>query len=239
MYEKITSSNSNFIKEIKKLRQKKYRQKLNKFIIESKKLILEAISSGYEVENIFVVEGKSSLFDDEIYVSEKLFDAITSMVNPDGYLAIVKIKKNKLLTDKVLILDNIQDPGNMGTLIRSAEAFGFNTIVSINSVDFYNEKVLRATMGSGFRLNLIDTNYKFLENMKDYTIYIADMDGYDYRKSIPSKKIAIVIGNEGNGISDNILSFNHELIKIPMLGKIESLNAGVSGSILMSNFIEV
>ncbi|MFM1538457.1 TrmH family RNA methyltransferase [Helcococcus bovis] len=239
MYEKITSSNSNFIKEIKKLRQKKYRQKLNKFIIESKKLILEAISSGYEIENIFVVEGKSSLFDDEIYVSEKLFDAITSMVNPDGYLAIVKIKKNKLLTDKVLILDNIQDPGNMGTLIRSAEAFGFNTIVSINSVDFYNEKVLRATMGSGFRLNLIDTNYKFLENMKDYTIYIADMDGYDYRKSIPSKKIAIVIGNEGNGISDNILSFNHELIKIPMLGKIESLNAGVSGSILMSNFIEV
>lgn len=239
MYEIITSSNNNFIKEIKKLRQKKYRQKLNKFIIESKKLILEAISSGYEVENIFVVEGKSSLFDDEIYVSEKLFDAITSMVNPDGYLAIVKIKKNKLLTDKVLILDNIQDPGNMGTLIRSAEAFGFNTIVSINSVDFYNEKVLRATMGSGFRLNLIDTNYKFLENMKDYTIYIADMDGYDYRKSIPSKKIAIVIGNEGNGISDNILSFNHELIKIPMLGKIESLNAGVSGSILMSNFIEV
>ena len=239
MYEIITSSNNNFIKEIKKLRQKKYRQKLNKFIIESKKLILEAISSGYEVENIFVVEGKSSLFDDEIYVSEKLFDAITSMVNPDGYLAIVKIKKNKLLTDKVLILDNIQDPGNMGTLIRSAEAFGFNTIVSINSVDFYNEKVLRATMGSGFRLNLIDTNYKFLENMKDYTIYIADMDGYDYRKSIPSKKIAIVIGNEGNGISDNILSFKHELIKIPMLGKIESLNAGVSGSILMSNFIEV
>lgn len=70
------------------------------------------------------MEGKSSLFDDEIYVSEKLFDAITSMVNPDGYLAIVKIK-NKLLTDKVLILDNIQDPGNMGTLIRSAEAFGF------------------------------------------------------------------------------------------------------------------
>lgn len=238
MYEIITSLNNNFIKEIKKLRFKKNRQKLNKFIIESKKLILEAISSGYEVERVFVMEGKLSLFHNETYISEKLFNDVSCMVNPDGYLAILRIKKNNFLSNKVLILDNIQDPGNMGTLIRSAEAFGFNTIVSINSVDFYNEKVLRATMGSVFRLNLIDTNYSFLENMKDYTIYIADMHGYDYRKSIPSKKIAIVIGNEGNGISDEILKIKHELIKIPMLGSIESLNAGVSGAILMSNFIE-
>lgn len=232
----ITSSSNNYIKKINKLRRKKYRSQEGLFIIETKKLIDEAIKSNLDIEFIFRKESAESIYEDEIILSDSLFREISSLISPDGYLAILRKKKNNEISNKVLILDGIQDPGNMGTLIRSAEAFGFNSILSINSVDYYNEKVLRAGMGSTFRLNLLEVNYEYLETLKDYNIFIADMDGEDYRNIEVPNKIAIVIGNEGNGISQDILKIDHQIVKIPMEGDIESLNAGVSGSILMSRF---
>lgn len=236
MKEVITNANSEQVKLLKKLSRKKYREQYSKYIIESRKLINEAIDSGIEIEKIYVREGMESVFKDCTFLSKQVFNLVSSLQTPDGYLAIVRKKEKFDISEKILILDKIQDPGNMGTLIRSAEAFGFNTILAIDSVDFYNEKVLRATMGSAFRLNLIESNYEFVQNLENYTIIIADMDGEDYRKIELNGNVAIVIGNEGNGISEEIQNSKHITVKIPMQGKIESLNAGVSGSILMSKF---
>lgn len=236
MSKTITSSSNNLIKKINKLRRKKYRNEQEMFVIETRKLIDEAIKSKLEVIDVIRKESSNEVYENETIISDNLFKDISSLVNPDGYLAIVRKKEIDGLSNKVLILDCIQDPGNMGTLIRSAEAFGFNTVLSINSVDYYNEKVLRASMGSAFRLNLKSVEYKDIYNLEDYLIFIADMDGEDYRLVETSSKIAIVIGNEGNGISDDILKVDYKIIRIPMSGEIESLNAGVSGSILMSRF---
>lgn len=232
----INSSDNGSVKELRKLSKKKYRNQTSTFIIETKKMIDEALRSNINIINIFIREDQKNNYDNATILSKNLFDELSTLVTPDGYMAIVEKPTNKDVDDKVLILDQIQDPGNMGTLIRSAEAFGFNTIMSIKSCDFYNEKVLRATMGSIFRLNLIDSNYDDIKNLKNYDIYIADMSGKDYREVLTFSKIALVIGNEGKGISDEIQQIDHLLLKIPMQGDIESLNAGVSGSILMSKF---
>lgn len=234
MKDVIKSSKNNLIRYIKKLQKKKYRNETNNYLIETKKMIDEAIKSDIDIKYIFQRESVENIYHDAIKISDELFGEISSLVTPDGYMAIVEKNKSNELSDNILILDKIQDPGNMGTLIRSAEAFGYNTIISIDSVDFYNEKVLRSTMGSIFRLNLIEANYDFINSLKNYDIYIADMDGEDFRNVVSKGKKAIVIGNEGKGISDEILKFNHKVVKIPMQGEIESLNAAVSGSILMA-----
>lgn len=234
MKEVIKSSKNNLIKMINKLKKKKFRNEKNLFLIETRKMIDEAIKSNRNIEYIIQKESNELVYDNSILIEDNLFNEISNLVTPDGYMAIVSKYNEDKLSENILILDNIQDPGNMGTLIRSAEAFGYNTIISINSVDYYNEKVLRSTMGSIFRLNLIETNYEFINTLNDYKIYIADMNGEDFREIESSQKKAIVIGNEGNGISEEIKKIPHKLVKIPMQGKVESLNAAVSGSILMS-----
>ncbi|MGY3776949.1 TrmH family RNA methyltransferase [Helcococcus sueciensis] len=234
MKEVIKSSKNNLIKMINKLKKKKFRNEKNLFLIETRKMIDEAIKSNRNIEYIIQKESNELVYDNSILIEDKLFNEISNLVTPDGYMAIVSKYNEDKLSENILILDNIQDPGNMGTLIRSAEAFGYNTIISINSVDYYNEKVLRSTMGSIFRLNLIETNYEFINTLNDYKIYIADMNGEDFKEIESSQKKAIVIGNEGNGISEEIKKIPHKLVKIPMQGKVESLNAAVSGSILMS-----
>lgn len=234
MKEVIKSSKNNLIKIINKLKKKKFRNEKSLFLIESRKMIDEAIKSDANIEFIIQKENSELIYDNPILIKDDLFDEISSLVTPDGYMAIVSKQSSDILSENLLILDNIQDPGNMGTLIRSCEAFGYNTIISINSVDFYNEKVLRSTMGSIFRLNLIEADYEYINTLDDYQIYIADMDGEDFREIKSLGKKAIVIGNEGNGISDEIQKFPHKKVKIPMQGEIESLNAAVSGSILMA-----
>ena len=234
MKEVIKSSKNNLIKMINKLKKKKFRNEKGMFLIETRKMIDEAIKSNANIEFIIQKENNEIIYDNPIFIKDDLFDEISSLVTPDGYMALVSKQSINSLSDNILILDNIQDPGNMGTLIRSAEAFGYNTIISINSVDFYNENVLRSTMGSIFRLNLIESDYEYINTLDDYQIYLADMDGQDFREIKSSGKKAIVIGNEGNGISDEIQKTTHKTVKIPMQGKIESLNAAVSGSILMA-----
>lgn len=232
----VTSPSNDLIKKVNKLRKKKYRKEYSSFVIESKKLIEEAFLSGLEVEEVLIRSDKEPLNYSANYtfIEENLFNKISSLVTPDGYMAIVKMKETALITDRILVLDKIQDPGNMGTLIRSAEAFAFDTIISISSVDFYNEKVLRSSMGSIFRLNLHEKSYDFLKELDQYQKYIADMDGKDFRKEVYPDKLCLIIGNEGKGISKKVEDLADKTIKIPMQGQIESLNAGVSGSILMA-----
>ena len=234
MKEVIKSSKNNLIKMINKLKKKKFRNEKGMFLIETRKMIDEAIKSNANIEFIIQKENNEIIYDNPIFIEDNLFDEVSSLVTPDGYMAIISKQNLELLSENILILDNIQDPGNMGTLIRSAEAFGYNTIISINSVDFYNEKVLRSTMGSIFRLNLIESDYEYINTLDDYQIYLADMNGEDFREIKSYGKKALVIGNEGNGISDEIQKTSHKIVSIPMQGEIESLNAAVSGSILMA-----
>ena len=167
------------------------------------------------------------------------------MESPDGVMAVCsgRLESNfEGQTDgnRVLILDRIRDPGNLGTLLRSAEAFDFKSVICIDSCDISNYKVLRASMGSAFRLSIYKTGYKDglekLEKWKSessYRWYGGDMGGLDFRKIQACDKMALVIGNEGGGLSDWFKSRLDKVIKIPMQGPVESLNAAVSGSILM------
>lgn len=235
----ISSTSNTKFKYISKLKSKKYRDIEDKFIIESKKLVEEAISSA-DIDFIFLSESnkdyKTDL--DKVIFADKLFKKISSLKSPDGFAAVVKKKKSKQISSKrVLLLDGLNDPGNMGTIIRSAEAFGFKDILlAPNTVDIYNEKTLRASMGSIFRLNIKQTNYDDIALLKkSYKLVAADMRGYDINKCKIDESIILVIGNEANGLSDKVKSMTDIFVKIPMQGEIESLNAAIAASILMNN----
>lgn len=237
----ITSPANERYRLVEKLKKKKYRDRTGLFLIESRKLFEEALKSGIKVETLIVDEDNEEYpFEGEkVIFSKPLFRRASSMESPDGILAICKKwEKGPLGGEKILLLDHLQDPGNLGTLIRSGEAFGFFDILLYNDcVDFYNEKVLRASMGSIFRLNLVEVSREdLLDLKKTYKIYAADMGGVDFRKIDKTGKLILAIGNEGNGISDDLRELSDGLISIPMQGEVESLNAAIAGSILMNNF---
>lgn len=234
----ITSSDNQKYKYISKLKQKKFRDKENSFIIESKKLVEEAISSA-NLDFIFLSEEnkdyESNL--DKIILSKELFTKITDMVTTDGFAAVVKKPSQREIKSKrVLLLDQINDPGNMGTIIRSAEAFGFEDIILMpKTCDIYNEKTLRASMGSIFRLNIVKKNLDEVKKLKEkYTMVSADMSGYDINECDIDGKLILAIGNEANGLSDEIRKMTDTFLKIPMKGQIESLNAAIAASIIMN-----
>ena len=233
-------SNQNF-KFLNKLKMKKYRDKENSFIIESTKLVDEALASSAKVDFIFLKEGVSYETSYKTLVfSESLFSKISSMTSPDGIGAVIKKKDSvDISSAKILLLDGINDPGNLGTMIRSAEAFGFNDVILMpGTADVYNEKTLRASMGSIFRLNILNKTYDDIKKLKScYRILSADMDGLDIRNYKKDSKIIIAIGNEANGLSQEMREITDEFIKIPMEGEIESLNAAIAASIIMNRLM--
>lgn len=234
MSEIITAKTNAFIKSIAKLKLKKYRLEEGLFIVESKKLVDEAVRSKVDVEYFIIRQDIEDFLIPHIRVSKEVFAHLSSMVSPDGYMAVVRISEKKELGNRIIILDKLQDPGNLGTIIRSAEAFGFSTILAVNSVDFYNEKTLRASMGSIFRLNLIAVKNFDRSLVSSYKIYAADLKGKDYRKENYPEKLALLIGNEAKGLSAFMRDMADEFIKIDMQGEVESLNAAVSASIIMA-----
>lgn len=233
-------SNKNF-KLINKLKMKKYRDKENSFVIESRKLVDEAIASSADIDFIFLREGVSFESNHKtILFSEALFNKLTSMTSPDGIGAVVRKKSYRdIKSDKILLLDGINDPGNIGTMIRSAEAFGFRDIIlAPGTVDPFNEKSLRASMGSVFRLNIVHKTYEEIGIFKpSYKILAADMDGIDVRNYKKDFKIILTIGNEAGGLSEDIRNLTDDFIKIPMEGEIESLNAAIAASIIMNRLM--
>lgn len=233
----ITSLNNDKVKELVKLKNKKYRDSNNTFFVEGKDLIEEAYKNNL-LKHIYILDGYENIYSDIpcTYITPEIMKKISDMESISNYFGICEKTNEKPLGNRLLILDNIQDPGNLGTIIRSSVAFNFDTIVlSTDTVDIYNPKVVRSTKGMLFNTNIIvrDLN-TFLDTIDEYTIYGTDVTGgIDIRKETLPEKLAIVIGNEGNGISNEIRAKCNKFIYIDMDKKCESLNAGVSASIIM------
>lgn len=253
----ITSNQNSLIKEIKGLEIRKNREEKGLFIAEGLRFVEEAIKEKAQIDKIVVsnmfLESKSgSDIIDKIYnmglscygVTDKIFKEISDTQTPQGILAVIK-KKDAELSDiikcnnKIVMLESLQDPGNMGTIIRTADAAGMTgVILSKGCVDVYNRKVLRSTMGSVFHLPIHRTDdfvgviNKFKE--KGIKVYASHLDGsMDYYDIDECHNAAVIIGNEANGISDEAAMAADCLVKIPMPGRAESLNASVAAGILM------
>lgn len=251
----ITSKDNETIKHIKKLKEKKYREEYNEFIIEGTKMIEEAIAENANIKSIIICDDcktqgtiKNELMYEIakkkcIYVDEKIFNTITDVINPQGIMAIIEknnVKEQNIdySQDVFLILDNIQDPGNMGTILRTADSLNIKQIiVSKGSADIYNLKVVRSTMGAIFRVKVIESEdlTKTIIEMKKNNIHVCATDLQTDKSiyDIDYHKTAVVIGNEANGVSNKVLELADTRIKIPMIGKTESLNAAVATSIIM------
>ncbi|HIW37969.1 MAG TPA: RNA methyltransferase [Candidatus Jeotgalicoccus stercoravium] len=240
----ISSKDNKKIKDYRKLNTTKGRKKSGLFLIEGEHLVEEAIKHGVNFEEIIISEG----FDHDLelsnkalmYVTEEVMKSLSSLETPPGIIAIVKnVKERKLSYNRVLLLENIQDPGNLGTLIRTADAFGFKTIiVSPDTVDPYNPKVLRAAQGSHFHLNILTRQvseavmaFKGLKigTSLDDAVYIESFNK-------PDDDIMLVLGNEGSGLREDTLNMMDINAKIDMVGDSESLNVAIAGAILMHHF---
>ena len=256
--QRISSKDNEFIKHIKKLKDKKYRDESNEYIIEGIKLIEEAINEKANIKQIVICEecGKTQEIPKKlmyeiasyecIYVTENIFTNITDVKNPQGVLAIIEKNNSKTEIDYkediIVALDDIQDPGNLGTILRTIDSIGLKQIlVSKGTADSYNPKVVRSTMGAIFRVKIIECDdlVKTLKEVKKHkyelvvTSLQTDNDIYD----INYHKKAIVIGNEANGVSKEIQDIADKKVKIPMLGKTESLNASVATGIVLYEYV--
>ena len=253
----ITSKDNESIKNIKKLKERKFRDLNNEYIIEGIKLIKEAIQEKAIIKRIVICEEclANNVIDDKLlyeiakydclYVNKKIFESITDVSNPQGILAIVEKNNKKPINygeDIIVVLDDLQDPGNMGTILRTLDSANLSQIVvSKDTVDAYNPKVVRSTMGAIFRVNIIEAN-NLVETLKEmkknkFKIMCTDLKAKKNIYEIDYNKKILVIGNEANGISKEILDIADEKIIIPMLGKTESLNASVATSIIVYEYI--
>lgn len=235
LYSSIENSK---IKEIKKLYQKKYRDLNNLFIVEGEHLVLEAYKNNVLQELLLEENTKLDINVPTSYVTNNVLKYISELDTPNKIIGICKKIEEKTVGNKILMLDDVQDPGNLGTIIRSAVAFNFDAIVlSKNTVDIYNTKVIRATQGMLFNINIIIkdlVNYIPVLKQNGYKIMSTKVtDGKCIKNVERSEKFVIIVGNEGKGISDNVLSLSDEFIYIDMNQKCESLNVGVAASIIL------
>lgn len=253
----ITSSSNPTIKEVKSLYRKKERWAKKSFLVEGIKIVEECIDNNYPLSNIIFshelrsISGGEGLwqkirtYDQLIKVPDRLYREISDMENPQGVMAIAIFKQNSIeeIYDKgnpfLLLLDQIQDPGNMGTIIRTADAFGIDgIIVTEGCVDIYNPKVVRSTMGSIFRVPIYHTleGRKIIEELKkkNLKIYSTSLKGDRFIQDVDfNRPSLLIIGNESKGVSHSLEVLADNLIKIPMIGAAESLNAAIASSIIM------
>jgi len=253
----ITSSSNPTIKMIKSLYRKKDRWDKKLFVIEGVKIVDECINSGYPIEfivyseQLFNVDRGEKLFNkisslpNVICVPDKLFNEISDLETPQGILAVIPFKIHELEeieVDKkpfIILLDRVQDPGNLGTIIRTADAFGIDGIVVTEGcVDVYNPKVVRATMGSILRLPIYHHSKAedIIRELKEKgaVVYSTSLEGKEFIQNVDFSQFSLlIIGNESKGVSSSLESYADKLIKIPMVGKAESLNAAVASSIIM------
>jgi TrmH family RNA methyltransferase len=238
------SLSKNHIKLITSLQQKKYRQKYKLFVAEGVKVVEELLNSSFEIEKLFITqEYNSNLNEDKlVVVSDIELKKISQLKSPNKVLGLFKIPEEKSESNKglILALDEINDPGNLGTIIRLCDWFGVSKLVcSKNTVDCYNQKVVQASMGSLIRIDIVYQDLiPFLE-ATDLPSFIADMDGENvYNSSLPKEAI-LIMGNEANGISEEIRKIIDSKISIPRFGDLqetESLNVATATAILLSEF---
>lgn len=236
--ENITSVNNNHIKELCKLKEKKYRDSTNTYLIEGEHLIYEAYKEGILLEVLPLIGEDFSMDSRITFISRDVMKKLSSTDSIPNVIGVCKKKEEKEVGNKILILEDIQDPGNLGTIIRSSLAFGIDTIVlSPKTVDLYNSKVVRSTQGMMFHINIIVRELiPFIKELKkdNYVIYGTKVDNGINVKDIEKKdKYALIIGNEGNGMSSNVESLCDNNLYIDMDKRVESLNASVAASILL------
>lgn len=256
MLTKITSADNSRVKLVRKLRTRKGRLEEHAFTAEGRNLIEEMLTKGIRPRFILVSDGcgdedilRDAACSDDMMVCEvpdKIFSGLTDAGHGIGMLAVVDMPGNgrsvvRCLdpTDNILVLDRIQDPGNMGTLIRTAVAAGYKGVIAAKgTVDVYSSKVLRATAGMVFEIPVVyaEDHDDLAALLKDSgkRVVVTDVDkGVPYYEEDISKGIALVIGNEGAGVSDALMDLSDTRVTIPMKGHVESLNAAVAASILM------
>jgi len=233
----IISKDNPTLKEWAKLKQKKYVEQTGEVLLEGINLVNDAEARGVEFTAVCVNFNIDEDFKCPVYkLSEQAFNMLSGTQNSQGIIAVAKLPQHEFKMPKgnFLVLDNISDPGNLGTIIRTAVACDFTEIYCINCVDYRNEKVLRATMGAVFDCSIMQISREQAEQLKSYKLLCADMQGTDiFKFKKPNKPFGIVMGNESRGISPEIEQLCSEKISLPMSNKIESLNVSVACGILM------
>ncbi len=254
----ISSKDNELIKHIKKLKDKKYRDESKEYIIEGIKLVEEAVNENAKIKKIIICENTTNTYEiptritleiakyECIYVTEKIYNSITQVTNPQGIMAIIEknVNKNEIdfSQDIIIALDNVQDPGNLGTILRTIDSVGLNqVIVSSETADVFNPKVVRSTMGAIFRLKILETQ-NLIETIKNirkhhYKLMVTSLQTENTIYKANFNKKIIVIGNESNGVSKEIQNIADEKIKIPMLGKTESLNVSVATGVVLYEYV--
>jgi len=258
--EPLRSLQNPYIKYVMKLKKKRFRDREKRFMVEGVRFVEEALSSGWPVQNIvyspeLLVSARGiSLIAEaaerkigNVPVEKTVFKVLAETQTPQGIMALCAVKERPAegFCSNVLVIDGISDPGNLGTVIRSADAFGFEGVVILeNTVDLYNSKTLRSTMGSVFHIPVLD-NVKISELRR----YLPAGGGFKMLVGVPSggipvdlvdlrQPLALVVGSEAGGPSGALLAMAHEKITIPMPGGAESLNAGVAASIVMYEVVK-
>ena len=237
----ITSLENDRIKNLFKLNKKKYRDITNKYIVEGEHLVLEAYKAGY-LDEVFILEGCDFSIDiSSCYISEEVMKKISNLESIPSVIGLChKSNNNEIIGKKILLLHEIQDPGNLGTIIRSAVAFNIDTIIlSNNTVDLYNSKVLRSTQGMYCYINVVYKDIvSAIKYMRDNNIYIYGTDvnnGIDVSTLSNEMKnnFCLIMGNEGNGLPEDIKRLCDKNLYIKMNDKVESLNVSCACSILL------
>ena len=234
----ITSLDNKKIKDVVKLQNKKYRDLTNTFVVETTHLVEEAEKAGI-VKELFLVEDEFVDRDDTYFITKDIMKKISSMESPSNVLAVCEKSNSKeIIGSKILLLDEIQDPGNLGTIIRSSVAFGVTTIILSNdTVDLYNPKVIRASEGMFCHINIITMDLEeAIKEIKERGIKVYGtnvVNGKEVNTISDKSSYALVMGNEGNGVKKHIQELCDENLYIPMNESCESLNVGVACSILL------
>ena len=254
----ITSKDNELIKHIRKLKDKKYRDESNEYVVEGVKLVEEAVKENAKIKQIILCEDTTRTYEipthimleiaryECISVSNKIFNIITQVTNPQGIMAIIEKNaqnaKIDYTQDIIVVLDDVQDPGNLGTILRTVDSIGLNQIiVSKGTADAFNSKVVRSTMGAIFRIKIIEVENlaQAIKEMRKhhFKLMVTSLQTKNSIYDIDFYKKIIVIGNEANGVSKEIQDMADEKAKIPMLGRTESLNASVAAGVVMYEYV--
>ncbi|UOQ94089.1 RNA methyltransferase [Halobacillus shinanisalinarum] len=243
----ITSVNNSKVKEWKKLHKRKYRDKSGTFLVEGLHLVEEVLKSEWKVLEIIIRDGENfnlELKEQVTIVNKQVFHAVSQTQTPQGIAAIVERKRDHYQPSGLtLLIDSVQDPGNLGTLIRTADAAGFDhVVVGEGSVDPFNEKTIRSTQGSLFHIPVFQGNLEsFVDKLKaiGVTVFASALDNATpYKQLTKPDRTALIVGNEGQGIRGELLSSADEKVYIPIYGQAESLNVAIAAAILMYHLKE-
>lgn len=244
----ITSRQNPAVKRAASLKQKKYRDEYGEYIVEGEKMVAEAFDCGCDVVCVFAVVGYT--FDKIVvpeskivWVTQSVFAAVSDEKTPQGILAIVKIPDAAPCdgVKKAVILDGLQDPGNVGAILRIAAACGIDCVFAVDSADPYSPKAVRASMSGIFRTKVVklspENAYLAAKN-GGLPIIIADMGGENVLHGNGEERFCLVLGNEGNGISDFFKSRADKIVSVPMQNGIESLNVAVAAGVLLYSLLK-